>query len=124
MKNQIATIQQRLDNLTKFCAQRTIPEDFFSILDNGASLAVFIDGSERKLAQLGEAVGTDGWECRPDGSWYSWFKTIDGIRILAWHVSRKPEEVKRPVDPKEFPLLLEQPIDIPTGESGCECEII
>ena len=64
------------------------------------------DDRDELLNSIGDCFGKTGWVATRCGEDYNWEKVILGVTIRLYSVTSIPVEPPRPVDPKEFPLLL------------------
>lgn len=62
---------------------------------------------ERVLAQTGEVFGKTGWTAFPSSGLYHWTKEVKGVRIRIYQAQPIPQMSAYQVDPKQFPVLLE-----------------
>lgn len=73
------------------------------------SLAAFAHMHEGVIEEAGRIFGRTGWTETPEASTpgnYKWTKTLDGVELIIYGAKRI-ETLERPVNPKEFPLQLE-----------------
>lgn len=69
------------------------------------------DDRNKALAHMGEVFGRSGWEAKLNVSYnfhgFAWTKTVDGVRVKIEGAQKIDQPQSFPVDPKQFPLQIE-----------------
>jgi hypothetical protein len=103
------SVAKNIQLAREFCAKHTIPEGL-NIAVSCSSIRVsgwcYDSDRETILAEAGEAFGKSNWVEKAEQSRYDWEKQIGEVVIYIYAANQKPVEVDRPIEPKEFPLLL------------------
>lgn len=126
MKTRLAETKKNITSLETLCASLVIPEG----VSNSITVTVDIypqivfhcpseltpeatSNRDRLLDLVGRWFGKDGWtrELAYYKDSFTWKKSIGEVRIEISHAEMVALPPNRPVDPRDFPILLEDKTD-------------
>lgn len=93
-----------------------LPEGLGSLMISNEGVQYFIhltgktdDDRQRALSVLGDVFGRSDWSATAtyNRRGYDWGKRLDGVRLHIFEAQKTDEPDSFPVDPKQFPLQLE-----------------
>lgn len=113
---QVQQITYQLELLRSFARRYNLPDDVATLTVGTETAAVHINVGYSEadrlnvLSLVGETLGRDGWEKKPDWQreYFDWTKTLDGVKLFMCQAEKLPAIEARPVHPTEFPLQLEE----------------